>query len=152
MGIDQEQDQRQRTAPQTPSQTGQRLAISPFSASRPVLRLIDADADAGKEIGGVEQDATCLNLKGIMPGLEPGSVAERQMRRQIGRDGDDQERDKGRRRPLAQGGKSTGRRAAKENLGAIDQIAAATISNASSTHRNHDCPEGHGPTVIVRHQ
>ena len=29
------------------------------------------------------------------------------------------------------------------------QIAAAMTSSTSSTQRNHDCPDGHGPVVIM---
>ena len=36
--------------------------------------------------------------------------------------------------------------------GAIDQIATAMKSNTSNTHRNQDCPDGHGPIVSVCHQ
>ncbi len=36
--------------------------------------------------------------------------------------------------------------------GAIDQINAAIAFSASSTQRNQDGPDGHGPTVKIRHQ
>ena len=36
--------------------------------------------------------------------------------------------------------------------GIASQTAAATASSASSTHKNQAGPEGHGPTVSVRHQ
>ena len=37
-------------------------------------------------------------------------------------------------------------------LGATDQIAMAMMSRASSTQRNQAGPDGHGPTVMTRHQ
>ncbi len=35
--------------------------------------------------------------------------------------------------------------------GAIDQINAAIAFSASSTQRNQEGPDGHGPTVKIRH-
>jgi hypothetical protein len=36
--------------------------------------------------------------------------------------------------------------------GATASSAAAAMSSASSTHKNHAGPDGHGPIVSVRHQ
>jgi hypothetical protein len=62
----------------------------------------DADTDTGKEISRVKQDAASLYREWIAARLEPASIAERQMHRQIGHDRDDQERDEGRYRVVTQ--------------------------------------------------
>ena len=110
MGKDQEQEQAKE-------QNRKREPCRPAFCHFPILgedarpQADDADADAGEEIGGIEQDAAGLNWKRVMARLEPGAVAEPEMHRQIGHDRDDNKGRKGHCRPAAKGVDQTAERA-----------------------------------------